>query len=131
MAHVIECGMLSDLLMHDAPQQIEDHREQFEFMIENVIRRQDMPAITETFRRYTEFVTYALTDAHEYGVAMGAVMEHLRVGLSGGVDLQNRGLTKGDMGSIQDLQNLRRKYDLRSRAEDPEAQIAETEGAGA
>lgn len=55
---------------------------------------------------------YAEGDAREYGIALGAVMEHLRVGLAHVVDLRNRGLTHADAMAHNDLQRLRLKYRL-------------------
>lgn len=112
MARVIEHGMLADLFMEDAPGQIDDLRQEFEFLVETAIRRKDLPAIAATFLQYHQFMTYALGECREYGVALGAVMEQLRVGLTGIVDLSHRGLTTGDVASLKDLGSLRRKHDL-------------------
>lgn len=112
MARVIEHGMLADLLMEDAPRQIEDLRQEFEFLVETAIRRKDVPAIAATFLQYHQFMTYALGESREYGVALGAVMEQLRVGLTGLVDLSHRGLTTGDVMALKDLGRLRREHGL-------------------
>ncbi len=112
VARVIEHGLLAEVLMEDEPKQIDDLRQEFEFLVETAIRRKDVPAIAETFLEYHQFVTYALAESREYGVALGAVMEQLRVGLGGVVDLRNRGLTTGDIHAFEDLMRLRRKHDL-------------------
>lgn len=112
MARVIEHGVLAELFMEDEPQQIDDLQEEFQFLIDTAIRSRNMPAIEEAWARYGEFVTYAFAEAREYGVALGAVMEQLRVGLTAVVDLHNRGLTGGDVASLKDLGSLRRKHDL-------------------
>jgi len=112
MARVIEHGMLSDLLMPDAPRQIDDLRQEFEFLVETAIRRKDLEAIAATFLEYHQFMTYALGESREYGVALGAVMEQLRVGLTGIVDLSHRGVTTGDAYAFDNLGRLRREHGL-------------------
>ncbi len=112
MARVIEHGMLSDLLMPDEPKQIDELRQEFEFLVDTAIRRKDLAAIAATWLHYHEFMTYALGESREYGVALGAVMEQLRVGLAGIVDLSHRGLTAGDVMAVKDLGRLRREHDL-------------------
>jgi hypothetical protein len=41
-------------------------------------------------------------------------MEQLRGGLSAVVDLRHRGLTQGDVNTMNDLARVRRKHDLRT-----------------
>lgn len=67
MARVIEHGMLSDLLMPDEPRQIDDLRQEFEFLVETVIQRKDLAAIAATWLHYHEFMTYAPGESREYG----------------------------------------------------------------
>ncbi len=112
MAREIELGVLADLLMEDTPKQIDELRDRFQGLVEAAIERKDVPAIEGAFVGYHEFVTYALCDAREYGVALGAVMEQLRVGLTAVVDLWNRGTTFADAQSRDDVIRIRRKYGL-------------------
>jgi len=113
MARVLITGLLDDVLMQDAPNQVEDLQEQFSHMMDQAVARKDLVAIVEVWVKYTEFVTYALSEVREYGVAMGAVMEQLRLGLVSVVDLSRRGLTFGDTQSFNELGQLRRKYNFK------------------
>ncbi len=88
---------------------------EFEYLMDQALRQKDVKAAEDVFQEYVSFVTYAEGDAREYGIALGAVMEHLRVGLGHVVDLRNRGLTHADCMAHNDLQRLRRlrlKYRL-------------------
>jgi len=113
MARVLITGLLDDVLMQDAPRQVEDLQNEFGYIMEQAVARKDLVAIEEVWMRYVEFVTYALGEAREYGVAMGAVMEQLRLGLVGVVDFSRRGLTFGDVQSFKELGELRQKYNFK------------------
>ena len=112
MARVLITGLLDDVLMQDAPKQVGDLEGEFSHIMDQAMATKDQMAIEEVWVKYTEFMTYALCEAREYGVAMGAVMEQLRLGLVGVVDLSRRGLTRADCMSHNDLQRLRLKYGL-------------------
>lgn len=127
MARILETGLLEDLLIQDEPRQVQDFREEYEFMIDTAIRRKDVHVVEELLAEYHGFVTSALNDAREYGVALGAVMEQLRVGLAGVVDLRNRGLTFGDVQVKNDLQSLRRKHGLPRSGAQNEADVPRAE----
>ena len=77
MARVLITGLLDDVLMQDAPKQVEDLQDEFSYIMDQAVARKELVAIEEVWMRYAEFVTYALCEAREYGVAMGAVMEQL------------------------------------------------------
>lgn len=124
MARLIEVGTLEEVLIQDTSRQVEDIREEFELLIDTAIRRKDLAAVEELFAVFNGFVTSAFHDAREYGVALGAVMEQFRVGLTGVVDLRNRGLTFGDVQSLEDLGRLRRKHNLPHRGGDRETDDA-------
>ncbi len=81
MARVLITGLLDDVLMQDAPKQVEDLQDELSYIMDQAVARKDLVAIEEVWMRYNEFVTYALCEAREYGVAMGAVMEQLRLTL--------------------------------------------------
>lgn len=115
-------GDMDGILIDDTPKQIDELRNEFEWMLDQAIERHDKPAATDAFIQYTEFVTYALHQAQEHGVALGAVMEQLRNGLSGVAGLSRRGLIFGDVQTLKDLQELRRKHDLK-----PSSQYAKTD----
>lgn len=131
MARVIEHGVLADVLMEDTPKQIDELRQEFQSLVEAAIQRKDVPAITASFTEYHEFMTYALTEAREYGVAFGAVLEQLRVGLSEVVELRNRGLTFGDTQSHDDLIRLRRTHGLPYSSEWQDTDLAKAKEADA
>ena len=113
MARILITGLLDDVLMQDAPKQVEDLQDEFSYIMDQAIASKDCVAIEEVWTRYVEFVTYALCEAREYGIAMGAVVEQLRVGLGSVVDLSRRGLTFGDVQSFKELGELRQKYNFR------------------
>ncbi len=112
MARILTTGILDDVLIQDTPRQIDDIRSEFEYLMDQALRQKDLAAAEDVFQEYVSFVTYAEGDAREYGIALGAVMEHLRVGLGHVVDLRNRGLTHADAMAHNDLQRLRLKYRL-------------------
>jgi hypothetical protein len=113
MARVLITGLQDDVLMQDVPKQGADLQDEFGYLMDQATASKDQAAIEEVWMKYAEFVTYALCEAREYGVAMGAVMEQLRLGLVSVVDLSRRGLTFGDTQSFTDLVKLRRKYDYK------------------
>jgi len=112
VARILQQGLLDDLLIQDVPKQIEDIRLEFEYLMDQALRQKDITAAEDVWQEYVSFVTYAESDAREYGIVLSAVMEQLRVGLGHVVDLRNRGLTYGDAQSKNDLQRLRRKHGL-------------------
>jgi hypothetical protein len=127
IARLLSLGTLHELLMEDVPRQVEDQCAQLEYMVETAHRRKDVPAATAAFDKYTDVVRGGLSEAREYGVAMGAVMEQLRIGLLRIVDLKNRGLTSYDMSILNDLQKLRQEHNLRSTSGHEDTDLAKAE----
>jgi hypothetical protein len=124
MSRILETGILDDVLMRDVPVQIDDMRQEFEYLMDQAMTSREPAAIADVWVKYTEFMLYALGEAREYGVAMGAVMEQLRLGLVSVVDLSRRGLTFGDTQSFTELGKLRRKYGFRFSAEFDETDLS-------
>lgn len=104
---------LDGVFSEDMPKQLDDLRTEFEYMVDQAIERHDKLAAKDVFNRYTEFITYAIGEAHEYGIAIGAIMEQLRTGVAGVADLSRRGLIYGDVMQLKDLQKLRRQHDMK------------------
>lgn len=100
---------LDGVLIDDAPKQIDDLRTEFEYMFESDLRRDGSAAASDVLTAYTEFVTYALGQAQQYGIALGAVLEQFRAGLVRVADLSRRGFIYGDVSTLNDLQQLWRK----------------------
>jgi len=131
MARVFATGLLEEALIHDAPKQIENLRDEFAYLVDQAIERADKAAVESCFTLFNEFFGYALMEARKYGVALGAVMEQHRVGLSGMVDLKHRGLTTGDVSTLKDLQRLRQRHDLEKSSVWEETDLARDEAAAA
>lgn len=112
MGRALWCGELQPILMNDVPDEVDDVRSEFESLLDMAIERGEATAIQDVFIQYTEFVTGALGDAREYGIAEGVVLEQLRVGLLEISDLKQRGMTYVDGRTRNDMTELRRKYNL-------------------
>lgn len=101
------------------PKQVDDQRNELRRMLDLAIERKDMEAIRAVRDHYEDFLHYAFGEAQEYGVALGAVLEQLRVGLVSVHELQHRGLTFGDVSERQSIAEIRRKHGLGVAGQDP------------
>lgn len=112
IGRVLEQGELQGVLMKDVPNQVDDARCRFESLLEIAVERGEQAVTKDVMIKYTEFVTAALAEAREYGIAWGAVLEQLRVGLLEIVDLKARGMSYSDVRTQEEISKLRRKYNL-------------------
>ncbi len=112
IGRVLEQGELQAVLMADVPTQVEEARNRFASLLELAVERGERSAIQDVMGRYTDFVIQALGEAREYGVAWGAVLEQLRVGLLEIHDLKQRGMTYSDAMTAKTTSELRRKHNL-------------------
>ncbi len=71
IGRVLEQGELSDVLMVDVPKQVDDARRRFETLLELAVERGDTAVIQKALGEYIDFVTGALAEAREYGIAFG------------------------------------------------------------
>jgi hypothetical protein len=119
-------GSMEDLLINENPKQIGKLRDEFDRLMDEALERRDTDATLDIYHHYSDFLTYALNEARHYGYAMGAIVEQLRIGLIGVVELRNRGMTFGDTQTYSALQRLRQKHGLALTTveEEPKAEPA-------
>lgn len=116
IARTLEGGELQGVLINALPVTEDKQLRELQGLLEEVIQQRDWEAVTRISNKLNDKTNAAADAAHEYGVALGAVMEQLRTGLLDVVRLRNAGETEYQRRAAEDIAKLKARVTLQGQA---------------